>query len=34
MDKKREARKKLYEALIEVAMAELEVESFYELTDR
>jgi DNA-binding XRE family transcriptional regulator len=34
MDKKKEARKKLYEALIEVAMAELEVESFTDLPER
>jgi DNA-binding XRE family transcriptional regulator len=34
VDKKKEARKKLYEALIEVAMAELEVESFTDLPER
>ena len=34
VDKKKEARKQLYEALIQVAMAELEVESFTDLPER
>jgi hypothetical protein len=34
MNKKKDARRKLYEALIEVAMAELEVESFTDLPER
>ena len=34
MNKKKEARRKLFEVLIEVAMAELEVESFSDLPER
>jgi transcriptional regulator with XRE-family HTH domain len=34
MNKKKEARRKLFEVLIDVAMAELEVESFSDLPER